>query len=76
MSHFIEQFVERHLSLALAGTKLNKVSTPFLPEDAGVGESRAPVKGEDLAQFTWCAHTLPAADGRQRFQSGGVRTLA
>ena len=50
MSHFIEQCVERYLSLAPAGTKLKTVSTPFVAEDAGVGESRAPVKGADLVQ--------------------------
>ena len=71
MCHFIEQYIERYLSLAPAGTKLKKVGTPFLAEDASVGESRAPVKGADLVQRTWCEHTFPALVGRQRFQSGG-----
>ena len=73
MSHFIEQCVERYLFLAPAGTKLKKVSTPFVPEDAGVRESSLPVKGADLVQCTWCAHTFPAADGRQLFQCGGSK---
>ena len=71
MSHFIEQCVERYLSLAPAGTKLKKVSTPFIAEVAGVGESRAPVHGVDPVQCTWCAHTFPSKDGRQLFKAEG-----
>ena len=41
-----------------------------MPEDVGVEGPRASVKGADLVQCTWCAHTFPAADGRQCFQSG------
>ena len=63
--------MERYLSLAPAGTKLKKVSTPFVAEDASVSESRAPVSGADPIQGTWCAHTFPSEVGRQLFKADG-----
>ena len=71
MTHFTEQCAERYFSSAPAGTKLKKVNSPFVAEDAGVGESRAPVSGAHPVQCTWCAHTFPSEVGRQLFKAEG-----
>ena len=57
MTEFMQSCVQLYLDLA-PGTTLQKVATPFLPEDQHESPARAPAGSGPVEECPWCRHTF------------------
>ena len=74
MKSFMEQCVERYLTVAGPGTKLKKVGTPFLADTSGTDVARlgGPVMNEQFVCPTCRVPFSPTEEGRDITPEGWV----